>query len=131
MIDNKYERYQEYMREHKVVELLEDICSAVAYLQPENVNEFIIEQLEMRQKSNTTTLPLFTEKEIENIYYLYNLKAEPAIPKEKAKEALKCIANSKFNIEEYEKEKKIPDLVTLDRFKNLVEDAFKITVRSV
>jgi len=131
MINNKYENFQDYMREHKIVELLEDICSSVAYIQPENVNDFIIQQLELRQKANCSTLPLFTESEIENIYYLYNLKAENSISKEKAREALKCIANSKFDLERFEAEVEIPNLVSLDVFKNLVESAFKIPVKSV
>ena len=58
------------MREHRVVELLEDLCAAVAYMRPDDVNKFLLQQLEMRQTAGKNILPLFTEKEIENIYFL-------------------------------------------------------------
>ena len=44
---------------------------------------------------NQVTLPIFTEEEIENVFQLYNLSNGKFISREKAKEALNCIAHSK------------------------------------
>ena len=48
----------------------------------------------MRIYKDSKTLPIFTEKEIENIFYLFNLKGNKTITQEKCKEALKNIAHS-------------------------------------
>ncbi len=92
--EQKREECEEYLRKHKIKELFEDLCTEVAYKQPENLEKFLIDLLTLREQRNEVTLPIFTEEEIENIFDLYNLKKEKFISREKAKEALGCIANS-------------------------------------
>ena len=38
-----------YLREHKILELFEDLTTLLAYKQPENVEVFLIEQLKNRK----------------------------------------------------------------------------------
>lgn len=121
MIDAKYDKYHDYMRQHKIPELFEDLCTALAYKQPENVREFLIEQLQIRLDRGSETLPLFTEKEIENVFYLYNLKREKTIPKFRALEALKNLAHSKDDLSALEKERQLPEDVDLELFKELAQ----------
>jgi hypothetical protein len=40
----------EYLRKHRIVELFEDLCSDLCYEQPQNINEFLIERLKLKQK---------------------------------------------------------------------------------
>ena len=40
----------EYLRKHRIIELMEDLCSDLCYEQPQNINEFIIERLKLKQK---------------------------------------------------------------------------------
>ena len=69
---------------------------------------------------NQVTLPIFNEEEIENVFQLYNLKGGKFISREKAKEALNCIAHSKKDQLIIEKNEEIPDYVDLEMFKHLV-----------
>lgn len=64
---------EEYLRKHHIVELFEDICTAIAYKKPEDVREFIVAELELR-KTHGIHVPVFTEQEVENIFNLYDLK---------------------------------------------------------
>ena len=41
---------EEYLRKHHIVELFEDLCTAIAYKKPDSVEGFLIEQLELRKK---------------------------------------------------------------------------------
>jgi hypothetical protein len=40
----------EYLRKHRLVELMEDLCSDLCYEQPQNINDFLIERLRLKQK---------------------------------------------------------------------------------
>lgn len=33
---------QEYLRKHRIIELMEDLCSDICFDQPQNINEFLI-----------------------------------------------------------------------------------------
>ena len=43
----------EYLRKHRLVELMEDLCSDLCYEQPQNINDFLIERLKLKQKQGT------------------------------------------------------------------------------
>jgi hypothetical protein len=43
----------EYLRKHRIIELMEDLCSDLCYEQPQNINEFLIERLKIKQKQGT------------------------------------------------------------------------------
>ena len=119
--DKKREECQAYLREHGIKELFEDLTTALAYKQPGNVENFLIKELQIRQDRNCITLPIFTENEVETIFKLYNLKNSKFITKEKAREALNCIAHSTQDIKDIEENKEIPDFVDLITFKNLAK----------
>lgn len=46
----------EYLRKHRIIELMEDLCSDLCYEQPQNINEFLIERLKNKQKQGTLAL---------------------------------------------------------------------------
>ncbi len=119
--EKKKEECEAYLRKYKIKELFEDLTTALAYKQPENVEEFLIKELEIREERNTVTLPIFTEQEVETIFNLYNLKNAKFISKEKTKEALKCIAHSTQDINDIDHNEQIPDFVDLNTFKNLAQ----------
>ena len=45
----------DYLRKHRIVELMEDLCSDLCYEQPENINDFLIERLKLKQKQGFKT----------------------------------------------------------------------------
>lgn len=44
----KREKAEAYLREHKIKELFEDLCATVLYKKPQNLEEFLIEELKTR-----------------------------------------------------------------------------------
>ena len=55
--DNALKRNaDEYLRRHRIVELMEDLCSDLTYEQPQNINEFLIYRLKIKQKQGTHPL---------------------------------------------------------------------------
>jgi hypothetical protein len=44
------ESAEHYLRKHRIIELMEDLCSDLCFEQPQNINEFLIERLKLKQK---------------------------------------------------------------------------------
>ena len=40
----------DYLRKHRIIELMEDLCSDLCYEQPQNINDFLIDRLKNKQK---------------------------------------------------------------------------------
>lgn len=47
------ESAEHYLRKHRIIELMEDLCSDLCFEQPQNINEFLIERLKLKQKQGT------------------------------------------------------------------------------
>lgn len=39
----RIEKADHYVRQHRIIELFEDLCTAVAYEQPQDIKKFLIE----------------------------------------------------------------------------------------
>ena len=108
---------EEYLRKHKIQELFEDLCSSISYKKPDNITNFLIEELEQRELHGVN-IPIFKDEELKNIFNLFDLKQEGKISKIKCKEALKTISNSTIKSEEIEN-LDIENEVNLEKFKEL------------
>ena len=42
-----------YLRKHRIVELFEDLCTSVCFAQPDNIEEFLIEQIKLKKTQGT------------------------------------------------------------------------------
>lgn len=73
----------QYIREHRLMELFEDLATSIAYRQPENLEDFIIERLNIH-KEQGLKCGIFTEAEAQNIFNLFDLKKEGFLSKERA-----------------------------------------------
>ena len=122
MEEKKRKESEDYLRKHNIKALMEDLCSEIAYKQPSDVRAFLIEQLELRLLRKTTTLPIFTETEVENIFNLYNLKGDDFITKDNAIQALNCIAHSDQDVQSLKGFKNWPDSLNLENFKELARE---------
>ena len=58
--NNLVNEADDYIKKNRLVELFEDLATAVAYRQPENLKEFLIERLE-NQKEQGLRGGIFTE----------------------------------------------------------------------
>ena len=108
LVDNNLiNEADEYIRKHRLVELFEDLASAVAYRQPENLNEFLIQRLELKKEQGLKS-GIFTEDEARNIFKLFDLKQEKKISRERCIKGLQTMANSSFQFEMPLVSKEIP-----------------------
>ena len=116
--NNLVNEADKYIKDNRLVELFEDLATAVAYRQPENLKEFLIERLE-NQKNQGLRGGIFTEEEARNVFKLFDLKQEKKISKERCIKGLQTMANSSFQYELPEASEEIPLEVDEDKFVEL------------
>ena len=76
LVDNDLvKESDEYIRNNRLVELFEDLATAVAYNQPKNLEEFLIERLQLKKEQGLKS-GIFTEDEARNVFKLFDLKQE-------------------------------------------------------
>ena len=108
LVDNDLvKESDEYIRNNRLVELFEDLATAVAYNQPKNLEEFLIERLKLKKEQGLKS-GIFTEDEARNVFKLFDLKQEKKISRERCIKGLQTMANSSFQYEMPLVSKEIP-----------------------
>ena len=121
LVDNDLiKESDEYIRKNRLVELFEDLASAVAYRQPENLEEFLIQRLELKKEQGLKS-GIFTEEEARNVFKLFDLKQEKKISRERCIKGLQTMANSSFQYEMPLVSKEIPLEVDENTFVELCQ----------
>jgi Ca2+-binding EF-hand superfamily protein len=118
--NNLVNEADDYIKKNRLVELFEDLATAVAYRQPENLKEFLIERLENKKEQGLRG-GIFTEEEARNVFKLFDLKQEKKISKERCIKGLQTMANSSFQYEIPEASEEIPLEVDEDKFVELCQ----------
>ena len=118
--NNLVNEADDYIKKNRLVELFEDLATAVAYRQPENLKEFLIERLE-NYKEQGLRGGIFTEEEARNVFKLFDLKQEKKISKERCIKGLQTMANSSFQYQIPEASEEIPLEVDEDKFVELCQ----------
>ena len=121
LVDNDLvKESDEYIRNNRLVELFEDLASAVAYRQPEKLEEFLIQRLELKKEQGLKS-GIFTEEEARNVFKLFDLKQEKKISRERCIKGLQTMANSSFQYEMPLVSKEIPLEVDENTFVELCQ----------
>ena len=121
LVDNDLvKESDEYIRKNRLTELFEDLASAVAYRQPENLEEFLIQRLELKREQGLKS-GIFTEEEARNVFKLFDLKQEKKISRERCIKGLQTMANSSFQYEMPLVSKEIPLEVDENTFVELCQ----------
>ena len=121
LVDNNLvKESDEYIRKNRLVELFEDLASAVAYRQPEKLEEFLIERLELKKEQGLKG-GIFTEEEARNVFKLFDLKQEKKISRERCIKGIQTMANSSFQYEMPLVSKEIPLEVDENKFVELCQ----------
>ena len=121
LVDNNLvQEADEYIKKNRLVELFEDLATAVAYRKPKDLKQFLIERLN-NQKEEGLKAGIFTEEEARNVFKLFDLKQEKKISKERCIKGLQTMANSSFQYELPEASKEIPLEVDEDKFVELCQ----------
>ena len=108
LVDNNLiKEADDYIKNNRLVELFEDLASAVAYRQPVNLEKFLIERLELKKEQGLES-GIFTEEEARNVFKLFDLKQEKKISKERCIKGLRTMANSSFQYDEVKNSNEIP-----------------------
>ena len=108
LVDNNLiKEADDYIKNNRLVELFEDLASAVAYRQPDNLEKFLIERLELKKEQGLES-GIFTEEEARNVFKLFDLKQEKKISKERCIKGLRTMANSSFQYDEAKNSNEIP-----------------------
>ena len=108
LVDNNLiKQADDYIKNNRLVELFEDLASAVAYRQPDNLEKFLIERLELKKEQGLES-GIFTEEEARNVFKLFDLKQEKKISKERCIKGLRTMANSSFQYDEVKNSNEIP-----------------------
>jgi Ca2+-binding EF-hand superfamily protein len=119
LVDNNLvQEADEYIKNKRLVELFEDLATAVAYRKPKDLKQFLIERLN-NQKEQGLKAGIFTEEEARNVFKLFDLKQEKKISKERCIKGLQTMANSSFQYELPEASNEIPLEVDEDKFVEL------------
>ena len=118
--NNLVNEADDYIKKNRLVELFEDLATAVAYRQPENLKEFLIERLELKKEQGLKG-GIFTEEEARNVFKLFDLKQEKKISKERCIKGLQTMANSSFQYEIPEASEEIPLEVDEEKFVELCQ----------
>ena len=122
LVDNDLvKESDEYIRKNRLVELFEDLASAVAYRQPKNLEEFLIERLQLKKEQGLKG-GIFTEEEARNVFKLFDLKQEKKISRERCIKGLQTMANSSFQYEMPLVSKEIPLEVDENTFVKLCSE---------
>ena len=121
LVDNDLvKESDEYIRKNRLVELFEDLASAVAYRQPRNLEEFLIERLQLKKEQGLKG-GIFTEEEARNVFKLFDLKQEKKISRERCIKGIQTMANSSFQYEMPLVSKEIPLEVDENKFVELCQ----------
>ena len=67
---------------------MQDLTTLLAYKQPDNMEQFLVQQIESRMKNGSRSI-VYTEAEMQNIFTLYDLKNSGSISKEQCREGKK------------------------------------------
>ena len=119
LVDNNLvQEADEYIRKNRLVELFENLATAVAYRQPEHLEEFLIDRLKLHKEQGLKG-GVFTEEEARNVFKLFDLKQEKKISKERCIKGLQTMANSSFQHELPELSEEIPLEVNEETFVEL------------
>ena len=121
LVDNDLvKESDEYIRKNRLVELFEDLASAVAYRQPKNLEDFLIERLQLKKEQGLKG-GIFTEEEARNVFKLFDLKQEKKISRERCIKGIQTMANSSFQYEMPLVSKEIPLEVDENKFVELCQ----------
>ena len=119
LVDNNLvQEAEEYIRKNRLVELFENLATAVAYRQPENLEEFLIDRLKLHKEQGLKG-GVFTQEEARNVFKLFDLKQEKKISKERCIKGLQTMANSSFQYELPQLSEEIPLEVNEETFVEL------------
>merc|ERR1712217_954115 len=122
-MNEQMRKADEYLKEHRIMELFNDLCAATAFHKPPNVRSFLFQQLQLREQEGAEA-GFFEDQEIDAVFGLADLMQTGVISEKQARVALLSLANS-------QKQKETVDSIDLpaeidqNMFKQTAKEALK------
>ncbi|KAM4746968.1 EF-hand calcium-binding domain-containing protein 10 [Rhinophrynus dorsalis] len=115
---------EEYLRENKVIELMNNLTSLLLYHRPERPKEFLIDQLKKLKHARLADMDypcLFDDSNLDAIFGILDPSGQGYITETQYVEALKTLGIEVSNLKES------PEKITLEVFKHDVRIQMKNT----
>ncbi len=123
------EQADAYLRKHRIVDLFEDLCTKICFKQPEDIDAFVVEQLKQKQQHGFKT-GVYSDEEIGNVFFLFDLKREGQISRKACMEALKVLVSSEYQLRQVEENALlIPEKVDIAQFVRLCQSIIGVTMQ--
>ncbi|CAI9598411.1 unnamed protein product [Staurois parvus] len=106
---------EDYLREHKIIDLVNNLTSLLLYHQPERPQEFLISQLEKLKLARLANLEypcLFDESNVEAVFGILDPAGQGYITRTQYTEALKTLGIDITNLPTP------PEKITMEVFKH-------------
>ncbi|XP_053575732.1 EF-hand calcium-binding domain-containing protein 10 [Bombina bombina] len=113
---------EEYLRENKILELMDNLTSQLLYHRPERPREFLInllEKLKYARRADVDYPCLFDESNLDAIFGVLDPSGQGYITKEQFVGALKTLGVEETNVEDQ------PERMTLEVFKHEMRTRLK------
>eukprot|EP00747_Dinoflagellata_sp_TGD_P162143 gnl/TRDRNA2_/TRDRNA2_179412_c0_seq1.p1 gnl/TRDRNA2_/TRDRNA2_179412_c0~~gnl/TRDRNA2_/TRDRNA2_179412_c0_seq1.p1 ORF type:complete len:135 (+),score=44.32 gnl/TRDRNA2_/TRDRNA2_179412_c0_seq1:92-496(+) len=110
-----------YLKKHRIMELLNDLCASVCFHKPADVRNFLLEELKLRENEGAEA-GFFEDEEIDAVFTLADLMQTGIISDQQCRTALLSLANSqqqKVDVEAMT----LPDEVDQQTFREKAREA--------
>mmetsp|Transcript_35893 Transcript_35893/g.78610 ORF Transcript_35893/g.78610 Transcript_35893/m.78610 type:complete len:125 (-) Transcript_35893:201-575(-) len=87
------QKAEDYLKKHRIMELMNDLCASLSFHKPKDVRSFLIKELERRELEGAEA-SFFEDREIDAVFQLADLMRTGIAQKEQARAALLALANS-------------------------------------
>jgi Trm5-related predicted tRNA methylase len=121
VVNARISESEEYLHKHQILELFEDLCTIITYQRPDDLKTFLIKELRNRKERGPAGHIVFTDKEIQNVFTLFDLRQEARLSHDQCKDALKTIAHSSYQFNKINSIQ-IPESVDVATFQRLCQD---------
>mmetsp|Transcript_110923 Transcript_110923/g.324475 ORF Transcript_110923/g.324475 Transcript_110923/m.324475 type:complete len:141 (+) Transcript_110923:97-519(+) len=120
-MNEEMRKADEYLRKHRILELFNDLCASVCFHKPQNVRDFLLKELELREQDGAEA-GFFEEQEIIAVFNLADLMQTGIISDQQARAALASLANSQQQAEAVQA-LELPVEIDMTMFQQLAKQA--------
>ncbi|CAE8587373.1 unnamed protein product, partial [Polarella glacialis] len=99
--NEEVKKADEYLKQHRIMELFNDLAASVCFHKPEDLKSFLIQELQLREREGAEA-GNFEDSEIKAVFGLADLMQMGVISDQQAKAALFSLANSQKQKEQVE-----------------------------
>jgi len=113
----------EYLKKHRIMELMNDLCASVCFHKPADVRGFLLQELHVRDQEGSEA-SFFEDSEIDAVFTLADLMGTGIVGEEAARTALHALANSQKQKDEVTA-MQLPEEIDAQTFRQKAKEVLK------